>query len=89
MKNFLNNKINKNKIMLVETKFNPKNEVFFLKNSKVQSEQVHSTQINIEQNGDIKVSYYVKIYKTGNDYTFEALKEENCFASRNELIAQL
>jgi hypothetical protein len=77
--------------MLLKTQFENEPEVFYLKNTKVLSNRINSTQINVESGGKVKVDYFIKVQRSEkeSDYSIEMINESECFTSRESLIAQL
>jgi len=75
--------------MKLQTRFNVDDTIFFLQNSKVKSEKVHSIQIELKE--EIKITYRVIINDCEGipNYNFATINEDECFASKVELIDSL
>jgi len=75
--------------MDIKTKYNKKDEVYFMQNGEVRKQEIVGIQIIYGMHGDC-VTPFVKIeyhFKTGlfNKTTFK-IEERSCFSSKSDLL---
>lgn len=80
--------------MKIETKKNIGDVVFFLhkENNKIQSapiSKIYTESENSDSGIDTEVKYWVKVLKSGTDWEYKTLKENEVFDSREQLIESL
>lgn len=68
-------------------KFSYPDVVWSIIDNKAIQCQIHSSEIKVDEGG-IQIKHYIK-FGSGNDYTFKVVFDENCYSTKEELIASL
>lgn len=70
--------------MVIETKFNPGDNVWFVLNSKAVNYTVYTVRSESTSKESSNIEYFVK-----KDNDIQIIKEMNCFKNREDLIANI
>ena len=71
--------------MTIETKFNPKNVVWFIKDEKVLSQDITSIDISVVKGNDVRI-FYLFFRPKGESFS---IKENKVFPTKEALLQSL
>ena len=74
--------------MKVETKFNPNDKVWFIKNSKAIHAPIDSIKILVDNKNVLKIENFINS-GTKEKYECSIVEDQFCFKTRQELIDNL
>lgn len=77
--------------MTIQTKFNPRDEVFYLDGLKLTKRKIHSLKVDVDKEGIPEIKYWFKVESKSETagYKFEMKFENELFATKEDFLNKI